>query len=111
MGSPPEIEITQHDDESDSSDDGAVMMKTHMKSSSVDNGATTYPAAESGSGSVGDEDAESEEMRFGGEGLEGFVHSPRDMHGDGSDGSDEGLEMGLGRMEGHEEDVGKRRKL
>ncbi|KAL8922395.1 MAG: hypothetical protein Q9172_003588 [Xanthocarpia lactea] len=111
LGSPPEIEITQHDDGSDSSDDGAVMMKPHMKSSSVDKGSATYPAAVSGSGSAGDEDAESEEMRFGGEGLEGFVHSPRDMHGDGSDGSDEGLEMGLGRMEGHEEDVGKGRKL
>ncbi|KAI4107269.1 MAG: hypothetical protein LQ339_002667 [Xanthoria mediterranea] len=115
LGSPPEIEITQHDDGSDSSDDGAVMMMTHTKPSSVDEkGAATYPSAGAPGGSAGnissDEDAESEEMRFGGEGLEGFVHSPRDMQAEGSDGSDEGLEMGLGRMEGHEEDIGKGRR-
>ncbi|KAL8769098.1 MAG: hypothetical protein Q9209_004884 [Squamulea sp. 1 TL-2023] len=110
LGSPPEIEITQHDHGSDSSDDGAVMMKTHTKPSSSDKGATTYPNAATG-GNSSDEDAESEEMRFGGEGLEGFVHSPRDIQAEGSDGSDEGLEMGLGRMEGHEEDVGKDRRL
>ncbi|KAI4262678.1 MAG: hypothetical protein L6R42_002146 [Xanthoria sp. 1 TBL-2021] len=116
FGSPPEIEITQHDDGSDSSDDGAVMMMTHTKSSSVDEkGAATYPSAGASGGSAGntssDEDAESEEMRFGGEGLEGFVHSPRDLQAEGSDGSDEGLEMGLGKMEGHEEDIGKGRRL
>ncbi|KAL8670431.1 MAG: hypothetical protein Q9168_005029 [Polycauliona sp. 1 TL-2023] len=109
LGSPPEIEITQHDDGSDSSDDGAVMMKTqHTKSSSAEGkGNSTYPSA--GANTSSDEDAESEEMRFGGEGLEGFVHSPRDMRAEGSDGSDEGLEMGLGKMEGHEEDIGKER--
>ncbi|KAL8816235.1 MAG: hypothetical protein Q9223_004719 [Gallowayella weberi] len=105
LSSPPEIEITQHDDGSDSSDDGAVMMKANSK----------HTNAATASGIVGnhssDEDVESEEMRFGGEGLEGFVHSPRDLQADGSDGSDEGLEMGLGRMEGHEEDVGMGRKL
>ncbi|KAL8683571.1 MAG: hypothetical protein Q9186_000483 [Xanthomendoza sp. 1 TL-2023] len=104
LSSPPEIEVTQHDDGSDSSDDGAVMMKTHSK---LGDAATA-------SGFVGnhssDEDAESEEMRFGGEGLEGFVHSPRDLQAEGSDGSDEGLEMGLERMEGHEEDVGMGRR-
>ncbi|KAL8779683.1 MAG: hypothetical protein Q9213_006830 [Squamulea squamosa] len=110
LGSPPEIEITQHHDGSDSSDDGAVMMKTHSKSSSIDKGATTSPIAATG-GNSSDDDAESEEMRFGGEGLEGFVHSPRDIQAEGSDGSDEGLEMGLGRMEGHEEDVGNGRRL
>ncbi|KAL8997346.1 MAG: hypothetical protein Q9169_003380 [Polycauliona sp. 2 TL-2023] len=111
LGSPPEIEITQHDDGSDSSDDGAVMMKAqHTKTSSVEEkDASTYPSAAANTSS--DEDAESEEMRFGGEGLEGFVHSPRDMRTEGSDGSDEGLEMGFGRMEGHEEDVGKERRL
>ncbi|KAL8658997.1 MAG: hypothetical protein Q9226_000677 [Calogaya cf. arnoldii] len=98
LGSPPEIEITQHDDGSDSSDDGAVMMMTHTKSSSVDEKSATTHASAAASGafaghSSSDEDAESEEMRFGGEGLEGFVHSPRDMQAEGSDRSDEGLEM------------------
>ncbi|KAL8878224.1 MAG: hypothetical protein Q9198_003920 [Flavoplaca austrocitrina] len=112
LGSPPEIEITQHDDGSDSSDDGAVMMKTHhSKVPSVEEkkGAATDPSAAANTSS--DEDAESEEMRFGGEGLEGFVHSPRDMQAEGSDGSDEGLEMGLNKMEGHEEDIGKGKRL
>lgn len=61
-------------------------------------------------GNLSDEDAESEEMRFGGEGLEGFVHSPRGVEEGGSEGSDgdEGLAMGMGmkRDEGHEEDLG-----
>ncbi|KAL8979396.1 MAG: hypothetical protein Q9205_005261, partial [Flavoplaca limonia] len=112
LGSPPEIEITQHDDGSDSSDDGAVMMNTHhSKVPSVEEkkGAATDPSAAANTSS--DEDAESEEMRFGGEGLEGFVHSPRDMQAEGSDGSDEGLEMGLNKMEGHEEDIGKGKRL
>lgn len=47
-----------------------------------------------------DEDAESEEMRFGGEGLEGFARSPRgEGEEDGSDG-DEGLAMGMKGGEG-----------
>ncbi|KAL9630736.1 MAG: hypothetical protein Q9204_004571 [Flavoplaca sp. TL-2023a] len=112
LGSPPEIEITQHDDGSDSSDDGAVMMKTHHSKVPLveeKKGAATDPSAAANTSS--DEDAESEEMRFGGEGLEGFVHSPRDMQAEGSDGSDEGLEMGLNKMEGHEEDIGKGKRL
>ncbi|KAI4243113.1 MAG: hypothetical protein L6R40_003663 [Gallowayella cf. fulva] len=106
LGSPPGIEVTQHDDGSDSSDDGNVMMKTHSKPTATATAASGFTETSSS-----DEDAESEEMRFGGEGLEGFVHSPRDLQAEGSDGSDEGLEMGLGRMEGHEEDVGKSRRL
>ncbi|KAL8949712.1 MAG: hypothetical protein Q9222_004204 [Ikaeria aurantiellina] len=117
---PPTTSSLSHDEsETDSSDDdGAVMMmNSHaMKQVGHGNHAAREPNTHLGahglhhtnSGNSSDDDMESEEMRFGGEGLEGFVHSPRGEEAEaGSDGSegDEGLVMGR-RERGHEEDVG-----
>ncbi|KAL9601951.1 MAG: hypothetical protein Q9219_002175 [cf. Caloplaca sp. 3 TL-2023] len=136
--SPPTIAVTQHDDDgssdpdSDSSDEGAVMMQMNTLSKGKgttgtekgsSNSRTTHdtntygPRLGGGSSSSVEEDAESEEMRFGGEGLEGFVHSPRegDEDGGGGAGSKEGsgdeAALGMGKQEGHEEDFGRRKGI
>lgn len=85
-------------------------MESYRKTSDDDGGGGGTATAAAGgvggnySSDDDDDDAESEEMRFGGEGLEGFVHSPRGEEG----GDDVGLAMAMGmrREEGHEEDLG-----
>lgn len=119
LGSPPSISVTHpaddeedDEDDTDSSDDGIVTMSlpSHLKQKNVGPMSHVGAGGGHGGGNSSDEDAESEEMRFGGEGLEGFVHSPRGEEEEGSESSDgdEGLAMGMGmkREEGHEEDLG-----
>lgn len=121
------------EEDTDSSDDGIVTM--HIPHASSNKAASTtsndpsssgnrhdtskprqgssgelesldpYGVDASGGSGSSDEDVESEEMRFGGEGLEGFVHSPRAMEDLGPEGDDGGL---VGREEGHEEDLGRK---
>ncbi|KAL8921520.1 MAG: hypothetical protein Q9208_005674 [Pyrenodesmia sp. 3 TL-2023] len=138
LGSPPSISVTHPQDNNDagegedtdsSSDDGIVTMSlpSHLKQKRAaqedeeEGGPLSHIAAGEAyrvghhGGNLSDEDAESEEMRFGGEGLEGFVHSPRGVEEGSSEGSDgdEGLAMGMGmkRDEGHEEDLGGARRM
>ncbi|KAL9027855.1 MAG: hypothetical protein Q9196_003687, partial [Gyalolechia fulgens] len=127
LDSPPTIAVTQHgdDDDTDSSDDGIVTMQIPKKHIPNPNPAAPpasdpprqgsgpgalesldpYGPDAGGGGSSSDDDLETEEMRFGGEGLEGFVHSPRAI-AEGPTDEDVGLVMG--RQEGHEEDLGRK---
>ncbi|KAL8718472.1 MAG: hypothetical protein Q9225_004403, partial [Loekoesia sp. 1 TL-2023] len=123
---PPSIAVTHPDDEdTDSSDDGIVTMQIPTHNSNDNRGATAqkhgeqssthhdlYGISTSGGGggnsSDEDDDAETEEMKFGGEGLEGFVHSPRGEEEGGGEGSGDEAGLVMGREEGHEEDLGRR---
>ena len=79
------------------------MMKTHIRASNRGAGTSSDATGLLLDGATSDEDIENEEMRFGGEGLEGFAHSPRGL--DEGDSEDEGI---LGQRDaGHEEDLGK----